>query len=78
MQNNYFKTTDLNICSYLACFGYYISSTEKDKNNATTFYITRDENLDKLIEQYFSHQAKVDPIIFANNQRSIKSLIYHS
>ncbi len=78
MQNNYFKSSDLNLCSFIISSGYCISSTEKNKDNTTVFYIIRDDNLDRLIELYFSHQAKVDPILFAYNQKLLKTRIYHS
>ena len=75
-EKDYFKTSDIALCSSLCCYGYQVDAVDKQYAKAT-FLIKKDEQLDALIQQYFTHQLKVEPLGFFNFLKEIKTRIYN-
>lgn len=75
---DFFKTSDIALCSALCCYGYSIEAVDKQNPKKVVFLIYRDENLEDLIQKYFSHQLKVEPLSFFNYLKEIKTRIYHA
>ena len=79
MENEYYKTTDLALCTALVCFGYAIDSVEKKEGSGrVTFYIKRDANLDEVVSKIFAGELLVHPFIFFNNLKTVKTRIYNA
>ncbi|MBU0686773.1 MAG: hypothetical protein KKB81_02815 [Candidatus Margulisbacteria bacterium] len=76
-EKDYFKTSDISLCSALCCFGYQIETIDRSNPSKAIFSIKRDEQLDDLIKLYFAHQANVEPISFFNFLKEIKTRIYN-
>ena len=74
-QNNYFQTSDLPLCATLCCYGYSIEAIDK-QNPKAIFLIKRNEQLDDLIQKYWTHQLRVEPMSFFNFLKEIKARIY--
>ena len=76
-EKNYFKSSDIALCSALCCYGYQIESVKKDNPAKAVFLIKRDEKLENLINLYFTHQLKVEPLSYFNFLKEIKVRIYN-
>lgn len=75
-EKDFFKTSDICLASALCCYDYQIEGIDKNSSKAV-FLIKRDEQLDELIQLYFTHQLKVDPASFFNFLKEIKTRIYN-
>ena len=76
-EKDYFKTTDLCLCVALCCSGYQVEAIDKQNPSKAIFLIKRDEQLDELIQLYFTHQLKVEPVSYFNFLKEIKTRIYN-
>lgn len=76
-EKDYFKSSDISLCSTLCCFGYQIEGLDKSNGSKAVFLIKRDGNLDNLIQLYFIHQLKVEPLSFFNFLKEIKTRLYN-
>ncbi len=65
-KTNLYKTTDIALTSALCCYGYQIETIDKQNPSKAFFLVKRDERLDSLIQQYFTHQLQIDPLMFFN------------
>lgn len=77
-EKNYLKSPDIALCSALCCYGYQIEAIDKQNPSRAVFSIKRDEQLDNLIQLYFTHQLKVEPLSFFNFLKEIKTRIYNT
>lgn len=77
-ENDFFGTTDINLHATLLYYGYHTEAIDKGDISKTIFYTKRDSALDGLIQQYFAHALRVEPLAFATLLREIKTRIYHS
>ena len=76
-EENYFKTSDISLCSALCCYGYQIEEVDKQRQSKAAFLIRKDEKLEDLIQKYFTHQLTVEPLSFFNFLKEIKTRIYN-
>ncbi|MDP2763030.1 MAG: DUF5659 domain-containing protein [Enterobacteriaceae bacterium] len=77
-ENDYYKTTDIALCSALCCHGYQIEAIDKQNPFKAIFLIKRDKQLNGMIQSYFTHQLKVEPLSFFNYLKEIKTRIYNA
>ena len=77
-ENDFYKSTDIALVSALSCYGYQIEAIDKQNPNKAIFLIKRNEELDNLIQRYFTHQLQVEPLMFFNYLREAKTRIYNS
>jgi len=78
-ENDFYRTTDLALCTALVCFGYSIDAIERNKNSGrVTFLIKRDPNIDEVVSKIFAGELLVHPFIFFNNLKTVKTRIYNS
>lgn len=76
-EKDFFKSSDITLCSTLCCYGYQIETIDKQNPSKAVFLIKKDEQLDNLIQLYFTHQLKVEPLSFFNFLKEIKTRIYN-
>ena len=76
-ENDYLKTSDISLCSALCCYGYQIEAIDRQNQSKAVFLTKRDVNLDGLMQLYFTHQLKVEPLSFFNFLKEIKTRIYN-
>lgn len=76
-EKDYFRSSDISLCAALCCYGYYISTLDKQNPSKAVFVIKKDENLDDLVGLYFTHQLKVDPLSFFNFLKEVKTRLYN-
>ena len=77
-ETDYYKSSDMILCAVLCCYGYQVDSIDKQNPSKVIFLIKRDDQLDDLIQQYFTQQLSVEPTIFANYIKNLKTRIYNS
>ena len=75
---DFYRTSDMALCSTLCCYGYQIEATDKQKPEKIVFLIKKDERIDDLIKLYFTHELKVDPLSYFNYLKEIKTRIYNA
>ena len=75
-QNDYFESSDLALCATLCCYGYHIEAINKQNPQKAIFLVKRDEQLDNLIQKYWTHQLKIEPMSFFNFLKEIKARVY--
>lgn len=77
-ETDFYRSSDLSLISALSCCGYQIDAIDKLNPSKAVFLIKRDKRLDSLIQQYFTHQLQVEPLMFFNYLKEIKSRIYNA
>jgi hypothetical protein len=77
-ETDFYKSTDIALVSALSCYGYQIEAIDKQNPNKAIFLIKRDEQLDNLIQQYFTHQLRVDPAGFFGFLKEVKNRLYNA
>lgn len=77
-EKDYFKSTDICLCAALCCYGYQIETIDRQNPSKAVFLIKKNEQSDDLIQLYFTHQLKVEPLSFFNFLKEIKTRIYHA
>lgn len=76
-ENDYFKSPDICLCATLCCYGYQVEAIDKQNPAKVVFLVERNEELDKLIRQYFVHKLRVEPLSFFNYLKELKTRIYN-
>jgi len=76
-EKDFFKTSDIALCSALCCYNYQVEAIDRQNPSKVIFLVKRDEQLDGLIQLYFTHQLKVEPLSFFNFLKEIKTRIYN-
>jgi hypothetical protein len=77
-ENDFFKTSDLPLAGCLYFFGYIIESIDKNDPARVEFSFQRDNELDELVQRYWSKQVQVEPIGFFYSIKELKTRIYQS
>lgn len=77
-KHDYYTTTDISLSAALCCYGYRVEALDKQNPSRVSFSIARDEKLDELVQGYFTHQLKVEPLSFFNFLKEIKTRMYHA
>lgn len=76
-ENDYFKSSDMALCSALCCFGYQIETIDRQNQSKAVFLIKKDEKIDAVIQAFFTHQLTVEPLVYFNFLKEIKTRIYN-
>lgn len=77
-ETNFLHSTDIALVSALLCYGYRIEEADRSNPSRVALLIKRDEKLDGLLQLYFAHELKVDPLAYFHALKEIKTLIYHA
>ncbi len=76
ISNEYFKTTDLCLASYLLAKDAPFSGINKDSSGRATFLFPITDKCKQLIDEFTKAKALVDPLVFFNAQKRLKHLLY--
>ena len=76
-EEDFFKTSDIALCAALCCYGYQVEAIDRRNPSKVAFFIKRDDKLDEIIQSYFTHRLKVEPLSFFNYLKEIKTRIYN-
>jgi hypothetical protein len=75
-ENDYFETSDLALVATLCSFGAKIEAVERYSGSRATFYIKREKGLDGLVEAFWAHELKVDPLVYFACLKEAKTRLY--
>jgi hypothetical protein len=76
MQNEYFKTTDLSLASFLLAKGIEFVGINKDSTNRATFLFARSSECVSLVADFTQMRATVEPSSFNASMKRLKQLLY--
>jgi len=72
--NKYFSSHDLPLVAFLS-FWYPIESIDRT-NQKVEFVFLRNEELDRLIQNFWRRETQIEPLAYFNQIKIIKSRIY--
>ena len=75
-QSNQFKTSDLSLCATLVYYGYAIEKIDKTNPRKAEFIIKQNDQLDKILQDFWNYQLKVEPKAYFNFLKELKSRLY--
>jgi hypothetical protein len=75
LNEGYFKSSDLSLVSVLRLLGYKTIIGER-QGKQVIFYIKKDKGIDSMVNNYWGHKLKVDPLLYFNTLKETKGLIY--
>jgi hypothetical protein len=70
-----YETKDFPLAAFLITSGIPLQAHSRN-GNVSTFMFSDTRQLQHLIAQYYSFQASVNPIAYANTFRNLKSIMY--
>ncbi|MGE5621185.1 MAG: DUF5659 domain-containing protein [archaeon] len=74
---NIYLSRDFYLSAFLIASGFRMVSHSRTKG-VTTFVFEDSDSLQTIVNQYFSMKALIDPILYGNSLRSLKSVIHSS
>ena len=74
---DYYKTTDLNICVILQYFNHQLITIDKSDNNRCLFFLEDDEGTARILKDFYQEKLFVEPKRFVSIQKETKSRIYN-
>ena len=77
-EKEYLKSSDICLSAALSSYGYQIEAVDKQNPSKAVFFIKRNEELDGLIQMYFTHELRVEPMSFFNALKEIKTRLYNT
>jgi len=78
LNNDGYQTCDLYLASFFISCGCRMISHERDQRSKRVYFIfEKNPLLQELKVNYFSRQAKVEALNFADNIKSLKSLCHN-
>jgi hypothetical protein len=72
---NTFATNDFYLSAFLVASGIPLASHQRS-NGKTSFEFASNDELTRLIDEYYADQVKVSPIRYGNSLKNLKALIY--
>jgi len=70
-----YSNEDFYLSAYLLTTGYRLIEHTRQKG-LTTFVFESTDNIENAVNEYYSMNAKVEPIKYGNSIRSLKSIIH--
>ena len=70
-----YETKDFPLAAFLVTSGLPLQAHARD-GKVSTFMFTETHQLQNLVSRYYSFQASVNPISYANAFRNLKSIMY--
>ena len=72
-----YQTCDLYLAAFFLSVGCKLLKNERNQSRRVYFIFEKNPLLQELKVSYFSRQAKVDALTFADNVKSLKSLCHN-
>ena len=73
--DDYYSTSDLALATAISLW-YPIEAIDKTNPHKATFLFRRDEKLDELLELYWKRELKVEPQLYFQQLKAIKTRLY--
>ncbi len=75
-ENVLFKTSDLPLASALRCMGAVVEAVDRQDPSRAVFNFRREKGLDGLVQAFWAHELKVDPIAYFAAIKELKAFLY--
>lgn len=75
MNTTDFQTSDLALCATLQVLGYTIASIDRDNPRRVLFFIPKNQELDKTVQDFWDRKLLVEPGTYFQSLRLLKSRI---
>ncbi len=75
-ENDLFQSSDLSLIATLCCFGATIECIDRNGGPRAVFCVRREHGLDQLVQAFWSHELKVDPLDYFNALKQCKTRLY--
>jgi len=74
--NEDYKTTDLSLVAVVQLYGFNIEEIDRSDPRRIIFVIDRSDELDNLVQAFWSRSLRVDPLAYFESIKVVKSRIY--
>jgi len=74
-ENNFYQTADMSLAAALYLF-YPLEAIDKQNPRKAVFCFKRDDTLDEIVENFWRGALKIDPQLYFNALRAMKSRLY--
>lgn len=74
--NKIYKSKDFYLSAYLISKGCPLKGHSRENQTTTLFEFNENAELQKLVEQYYSMTALIEPMAYGSAIRSLKSVIH--
>lgn len=74
-KDNYYKTSDLALTATLS-LSFTLISISPQPNNKSLFIFEKSKKLEELIEKYWSGTLRIEPKVYFNQLKTIKTRLY--
>jgi hypothetical protein len=75
-QSEPFITADLSLASSLLTLGFNIWNLDRSNPKKSQFIFQRSPGLDLAVQKYWNGKLKMNPRLFADNQKMLKNRLY--
>ena len=73
---NLYRTSDLSLCAALCVSGFVAKEIEKVNPQRSAFVFDSSVALEEVVAQYWQGELRVEPQVYFNQLRTLKSRIY--
>ena len=77
LADNTFLLSDFYLTAYLICRGMELLRAEPEGPGRVTFVLKDSPGRPQLIQEFYGHRAKIDPIAYKSVIIDLKSMIHH-
>lgn len=67
---------DFYLAAYLICSGLDLVKTDRIESNRVVFVLQDSSNRNQLIQDFYSHRARIDPLAYKDTISNLKALIH--
>ena len=76
-KEDYFKSIQTKLIGALNVYGYRVEAMDKSNPKQVLFSIRRDQNLDNIIQAFWSKELRVDALSYHEALKNIQSRIHN-
>ena len=70
-----YSLSDFYLTAYLICSGLELVKTNRAESNRVTFILKDSPIRDQLIQEFYSHKARIDPLAYKDSIANLKALV---
>jgi len=71
-----FTTSDMSLVATLLCFNASIECVDRTSLPRATFHLRNDDGFDDVVQAFYSHSLRVDPLTYFHALKEAKTRLY--
>lgn len=75
-ENAIYRSSDLSLIAALISFGARIETVDYSTPPRATFCVIRERGLDEIVQAFYAHSLKVDPLVYFQALKEAKTRLY--